>query len=78
VTQGLHRRRQIVHFDREPVPASRLRERAIGHCLPAAWPGARLAQNQAQVAARQHGKRRSGVHLLLESEMVAVDGQQPW
>jgi hypothetical protein len=69
--------RQVLHLQHEPVPAAGPLRGAVGH---RPGPAARVTlgdggdQHQPQVAVRQHGERRVGVHQLAEAEPVAVEG----
>src|SRR5205807_7931908 len=63
---------EIVDFNREAVPASRLGSGPIGHRLAAAH-RIRRAEHKTQVASREHSKGRSRMHLFMEAKMLAVE-----
>ena len=67
---------QVGHLDREPVPAARLGDAAVGHGLAAARPAAGRAEHQPQVTQGEHGERRAWVHHLGEAQAVAVEGDR--
>jgi retinol dehydrogenase-12 len=68
---------QVLHLQHEAVPAAGPLRSAVGH---RPGPAARVTggdgrdQHQPQVAVRQHGERRVGMHQLAEAEPVAVEG----
>ena len=64
---------EILHLDREAVPAAGLLRPAIRHRLPTATRRVRLAQHQAQVAVLQHRERRRRMHDLAKPELTAVE-----
>src|SRR5262245_10691329 len=64
--------REIVHLDRKAVPTARLWHSAVGHRSSAAALRIRHAEDQAQIAARQHRKRRRGMHVEMKAEMRRV------
>src|ERR1700754_2862283 len=64
---------QVVDFDREAVPSSRCRHRAVGHGLATTWSTSWGAQDQSQISPGQHGEGRCRIHLFLEFEVLAVE-----
>src|SRR5207248_8556515 len=64
---------EIVDFNRESVPASRLGLGPIGHRLTATTRRIRRAEYETQVPSGEHGKGRSRMHLFMEAKMLAVE-----
>ena len=63
LSQSLHHAREIINLDGKPVPPAWLLLPTIGHRLPS--PGRRIrgAENEAQIAARQHREGGRRVHM---------------
>src|SRR5262249_55503834 len=72
LSKPLDGRGEIADFDREPIPPARLLRSAVRHGLSAAGGWIGRAEDETQLAARQHRERRSGVHLKLESQVLHV------
>src|SRR4051794_29554530 len=74
-TERIYQRREVVHFDREPVPAARLRAPSVRHHLRAAssisWT-TRLAEHESEIAPAEHREDRRRSHDFLKSEMLGV------
>src|SRR5579864_5719438 len=54
LAQARDRCLEVVDLELEAVPPSWFRQRPVGHRLPASGSAARRAEDQAQVAAREH------------------------
>jgi hypothetical protein len=76
VAQRLDGGGEIRHLKLEPVPASGLGQPAVGHGLATTRAAAGCAEHEPQIAARQHGKGRSGMHLFAEAQLLAVEGDR--
>src|SRR5581483_2142733 len=74
LAETLDLRLQIVRFDGEAVPASGRLLTAVGHRLTASAARVRRTQDEAKLAAGQHGKSRRGVHDLVKAELITVEG----
>jgi hypothetical protein len=70
--EPLDHRYKIVHFDRKSIPTAGPLLGAIGHGLTASRCGIRGAQNQTEVASRQHGERRCRMHDGLKPKVLTV------
>src|SRR5258708_4452034 len=73
LAQGRDHGFEVGDFDREPIPAAWLRHPAVGHGLAAARPAAGLAQDQAQIAPRQHGEGGRRMHDFREAKLLAIE-----
>jgi hypothetical protein len=73
VAQGLDRASEIVNFESDAVPATRLGFAAIGHGLGGP-PGAGWGvEQELEVASREPGEAGAGVEVDPEAEMLGVD-----
>jgi hypothetical protein len=64
---------EIVHFNCEAIPATRLWDCSTRHRLPAATGWVGRAEREAKVAASEHRKRRRRMHHFMEAEMLAIE-----
>jgi len=74
--QGVDHHAQVSDLQLEAVPAARLGTSSVRHRLPAPTLPAGHAEEEAQVAASQHGKGGGGTHLDREIEMPGVEGDR--
>jgi hypothetical protein len=63
----------VVDFELEAIPPTRLWQRAIRHRLPASGTAAWSAQHEAQVAMGEHREAGCRVHVLVEPEFSTVE-----
>jgi hypothetical protein len=73
LAQPLYGGGEVVNFEREAVPPARLRSGAVGHGLStsARWIGG--AEDETQIAAREHRKGGRRVHLKLEAKVLRIE-----
>src|SRR5262245_6569400 len=71
--EPLHRRLEVVHLDREAVPATGRLLRAVRHGLAASPGGIRRAEHEAKLAPLEHGEGGDRVHDLTETELPAIE-----
>ena len=72
-TQTFHRGVEVRDLYREAIPAARLGKRPVRHCLTTSGSAARGAENEAKIAQRKHREGRCGMHVLMETELAAVE-----
>src|SRR3954452_14653955 len=76
LAEPVHRARQVRDLEGDPVPSAGCRQSAVGHGLPSARSTTGCAEQEPKVAARHNGEGRSWVHLYLEAEVPAVEGER--
>src|SRR3954454_15696575 len=74
--QPVDLRGQVADLELEAVPSAGLWAAPVGQDLPAAAASAGHAEQQAQVAAGEHGEGRRGVHDHLEAEVIAIEADR--
>src|SRR6185437_11676857 len=76
VAQPRDQRLDVLDLELEAVPATGLGHAPVRHRRAAPWSASRRAQHEAEIAAREHREGGRRVHVLVEAELTAVEGDR--